>query len=93
VNWRERKVQHAADRPDERRLSEARHALQQHVAACQQPGEHFTHDLFLANDNLADLGFRPERHFAESPSTLLRDVCIQYTDLLATAALRRAGFK
>ena len=57
VNWIavERAVDDVGDRPDEHRLAEAGHALEQDVAVREQPGQGLADQLALADDDLADL--------------------------------------
>ena len=49
VNW-------IRERPDEEGLAEARHALEQHMAAGKQADQHVRDDLVVPHDDLADLG-------------------------------------
>ena len=59
---RERQIQALRQRPDEEGLAEARHALEQHVAAGKQADQHVRDDLVVPHDDLADLGAQgPER--------------------------------
>ena len=52
----ERAVDDVGDRPDEHRLAEARHALEQDVAVGEQPGQRLADEVALADDDPADLG-------------------------------------
>ena len=51
--------EHHAQRLDQARLGEARHADQQHMTARQQRDKRFLDDAFLAEDRAADLGADP----------------------------------
>ena len=51
----ERAVDDVGDRPHEHRLAEAGHALEQHVAVGEQPGQGLADELALADDDPADL--------------------------------------
>ena len=54
-----RQAEHHAERLDQPRLGEARHADQQHMTARQQRDKRFLDDPFLAEDRAADLGADP----------------------------------
>ena len=49
-------AQHAAQRPHEKRLAQARHAFDQHVPVGKQRHQRAEHQLVLADEDLADLG-------------------------------------
>ena len=48
-------VEHLGQRADEERLAQARHALEQGMAADEQAGQDAVDDLVVADDHLADL--------------------------------------
>ena len=49
-------MQRLRKRRDEQRLGESRHADEQRVAAGEDGDEHFLNDVFLADDDLGELG-------------------------------------
>ena len=61
----ERAVDDVGDRPDEHRLAEAGHALEQHVAVREEPGQGLADQLALADDDLADLALDRRRPLGE----------------------------
>ena len=68
--WREldpaeRAVDDVGDRPDEHRLAEPRHALEQDVAVREQAGQGLPNQLALADDDLADLSLDRGRALGE----------------------------
>ena len=56
LNARELEVEHLRQRVDEQRLREPRHADDQAVAAGEQRQQHLLDDVFLADDELVQLG-------------------------------------
>ena len=52
----ERQFEHFAERADEQRFAEARHALEQHVSAGKDGDERAFHNRVVADDDLADFG-------------------------------------
>ena len=61
----ERAVDDVGDRPDEHRLAEAGHALEQDVAVGEQAGQRLADELALADDDPADLALDGLRALGE----------------------------
>ena len=58
LNAAEGQVKHAGERAHQPCLAQARHALQQHVAACDERREQLLHHALLPDDLLGD--FTPD---------------------------------
>ena len=66
LNAAEGQVQRLGQRADHQRLGQARDAFQHHVAAAEEANQNFVDDMFLADDDLAELFQNPFPGFVQS---------------------------
>jgi hypothetical protein len=77
----ERQVEHLAERADQQRFAESRHAFEQRVPTDEQAGHDAMHDVGVADDDLADFLLDAAVGFAKLVGTLLHGSCGRHSDL------------